>query len=231
MWDVYYFLGSIVISYIFFTIIGVDIGLHRYYTHHSFKCNKFVESFIWLCTFLSGVSDPACYVIRHRYHHKYSDTVRDNIQVKYPIATWIGFNSKKIPDYNLSEISIADITKNKFYKFQKDYFPHMHALTVIIAMIINFKFAFYFFIVGGAIVYNLTSAVTVLCHMYGYQNFDTNDNSTNNTWVNALLLFSGVALHNNHHAIPYSYTHKVKSHEIDISAWIIKNILASSVNK
>jgi stearoyl-CoA desaturase (delta-9 desaturase) len=66
--------------------------------------------------------------------------------------------------------------------------------------------------------------VDIVSHKWGYRNFDTEDNSRNNTWVNLFLLGSG-GLHNNHHAnsnIPYT---NIKPGEIDTIGWFIKHFL------
>jgi stearoyl-CoA desaturase (delta-9 desaturase) len=56
-------------------------------------------------------------------------------------------------------------------------------------------------------------------HRYGYQNFDTGDQSRNN-WVLGYLTL-GEGWHNNHHAHPRAAINGVRAHEIDMSGWII----------
>jgi stearoyl-CoA desaturase (delta-9 desaturase) len=59
-------------------------------------------------------------------------------------------------------------------------------------------------------------------HMFGYRNFQTNDNSTNNAFLFPFIL--GDAWHNNHHKNPASISNKVKSFELDPAASIINLI-------
>jgi len=81
------------------------------------------------------------------------------------------------------------------------------------------------FLISASSLITIHSAglVNALCHRYGYRNFKTKDNSTNNTFINIITLGSG--LHNNHHADPMNYSNKVKNYEFDFPAWIIEKFL------
>jgi stearoyl-CoA desaturase (delta-9 desaturase) len=94
---------------------------------------------------------------------------------------------------------------------------------------VNLYVALYFLILPSALVQHAASAVNVFCHLYGYRNFNTSDNTRNNIFVN--IITGGTGLHNNHHANPASYNQKVKSNEFDLLGWLIKNVLATSVKK
>lgn len=96
-------------------------------------------------------------------------------------------------------------------------------------LITNFKFVLYFFILNSVMGFYTAGMINVLCHKFGYRNFNTDDNSRNLTWVN--YIHFGVGLHNNHHAFPQSYTNKVKDFEFDPSAWLIKNIFATNAHE
>jgi stearoyl-CoA desaturase (delta-9 desaturase) len=62
--------------------------------------------------------------------------------------------------------------------------------------------------------------VNALAHTYGYRNFDTNDNSRNNSAV-AYLVF-GEGFQNNHHQFPARANFAVKSFEIDFGYWLCR---------
>ena len=65
-----------------------------------------------------------------------------------------------------------------------------------------------------------TLLINTISHKWGYRNFDTDDNSRNNTWINFLIWGGG--LHNNHHAYPERYNEKVTDNERDPCGWIIE---------
>jgi stearoyl-CoA desaturase (delta-9 desaturase) len=51
--------------------------------------------------------------------------------------------------------------------------------------------------------------------VFGYQNYETGDNSRNNAWV--AILTSGEGWHNNHHAEPGSACNQRQWWEIDLT--------------
>jgi stearoyl-CoA desaturase (delta-9 desaturase) len=70
------------------------------------------------------------------------------------------------------------------------------------------------------ILHHVTWSVNSVCHFFGRRRFDTDDESTNVTWV-ALLSF-GEGWHHNHHAFPRSAKHGLRWYEPDVSGWIIR---------
>lgn len=228
MWDPLYLLISL-ISYVFLCVIGHFIGLHRYYSHSSFTCNKLVEGFLFICSFLSGSGEPIGYTQRHTRHHMYADTPKDHLfPKKHPILTWIGHAAIKSEYVDTSKIAVPKrLTSNKFYVFINKYYDALYYIFIALALLLSFKLAFYILIVGGTIGFHSGYSISVLCHNYGYRNFDVADTSTNNTFINWYTF--GTGLHNNHHAVPNVYTHKIREDETDISAWFIKKFLATSV--
>lgn len=80
-------------------------------------------------------------------------------------------------------------------------------------------------VVWGAImriiaVWHITWSVNSLGHMFGYQNYKTGEDSTNN-WLVAILSV-GEGWHNNHHEDPSSATMQHRWWELDISYYEIK---------
>jgi stearoyl-CoA desaturase (delta-9 desaturase) len=63
------------------------------------------------------------------------------------------------------------------------------------------------------VVWHITWSVNSLTHMFGYRNYDTNEESRNN-WLVAILA-SGEGWHNNHHADPASATNQRRWWEFD----------------
>jgi stearoyl-CoA desaturase (delta-9 desaturase) len=206
--------------------IGHDIGFHRYYAHRSFTCTWYVESFIWFCTFISCISDSLIgYVQTHRYHHQTADTINDFHPVV--ISPWVAwFRYSKI---DCTHINVDHLLNNKFYKFMQRRQYKIYFTFLLIVAYFNLYVAFYFLILPSALIQHAASAVNVFCHLYGYRNFNTSDNTRNNIFVN--IITGGTGLHNNHHANPGSYTNKVKSNEFDLLGWLIKHVLSTSVKK
>ena len=75
-------------------------------------------------------------------------------------------------------------------------------------------------IVRTVYVWHITWAVNSASHLWGYRNYATGEDSTNN-WVVALLT-NGEGWHNNHHADQRSAAHGHKWWEIDLTYQTIK---------
>lgn len=228
LWDPVYLIYT-AIAFFLFSTVGHEIGLHRYYSHQSFTCNKFVESFLWLMVFLGGISDPLSYARRHARHHRYSDTTYDNLQpVKHPVLTWWGFGSLRSTPVDVDKMPISSrLANSKFHKFVFDYYFILYYSTLLTCFAVDVKLAFYVLILASTLTHHIGGIASVVTHKLGYRNFATQDHSTNCAWFHNIFGIGG--LHNNHHRFPYAYTTKVNNNEVDPVAWIIKNLLATTV--
>lgn len=54
-----------------------EIGIHRYFSHNSFKTTKFKEKVLRLFAFMAGQGPIISWATVHRIHHKYADTIND----------------------------------------------------------------------------------------------------------------------------------------------------------
>ena len=68
--------GAVVI-YFFMFCIGVDIGVHRYFSHKSFQTTPKFKWFFAFCMTLSTIGSPLAWLGMHRMHHQFSDTEKD----------------------------------------------------------------------------------------------------------------------------------------------------------
>lgn len=199
---------------------GTNIGLHRLLSHKSFETWKPIE---YLCVFFGTISllgSPIAWCAAHRYHHIHSDKETDiHSPVKLgAFKAWFGL----WPDVNIPPRIVADLTKDKFYKFL-----HKHYLAVniiyagIIAAIDPWLLVFMW---GLQTVYSfhVTAGIAVLPHLIGYRTYSTQDHSRNSFILQFVTHFEG--WHNNHHAHPGNYRHGEKWWEFDPPAWIIELI-------
>jgi hypothetical protein len=75
-------------------------------------------------------------------------------------------------------------------------------------------------LVRQVILWHATWFVNSASHLWGYRNYNTDEESTNNWWV-ALLSF-GEGWHNNHHADQRSAAHGQRWFEFDLTYWVIR---------
>ena len=80
-------------------------------------------------------------------------------------------------------------------------------------------------------VWHITWSINSVTHMWGYRNYETDENSRNN-WLFALAT-NGEGWHNNHHAEPRCAAHGRRWWELDVSYLSIRALemvgLATSV--
>lgn len=205
--------------YMFMLHVGHNAGLHRYFSHSSFKLSRVGHIFLTFISTLVAFGSPLGYAIIHKTHHRYSDTHDDPHQPSKPIKTFFfmfdSTNEKVSPLYakGLRDYWIS-FTHSYYLLIISVFYGVLWAIDPAVALTYN---------IGICGILLGTGWVNVICHTnnpIAYRNFETNDKSRND-------LISGYVLgewHNNHHSNPSSYTQKVKWWEFDIPTHIIKLI-------
>jgi stearoyl-CoA desaturase (delta-9 desaturase) len=215
-----------VLGYVLFGMVGLEIAHHRYFCHGSFTCSRSVEWFLLICSIFAVGGGPLYWSGLHRTHHKTADTDADpHRPFDQPILSFLHCN-----DRTRSEIDwriVRDLVDKPGVLFLADHYGKVYFGILLAVGLISVKFCLYFLVIPGILTLWATGLINVLGHRVGYRNFDTPDNTRNNTWLN-LFTFGG-GLHHNHHYNPRSYTTRVKWYEHDLAGWVIKHLLAKEV--
>ncbi len=197
--------------------LGITLGYHRLVTHRSFQTPKWLEYFFMFCGTLACQGGPIRWVGLHRIHHLHSDTAPDphdsNRGFWWSHMGWMLYD---IPAN--SEISryTKDLSDDPVYQFFQNYFvPLQIALGLFLFWLGGWPFVVWGIFFRIVFVFHCTWLVNSATHMFGYQTYESNDNSRNCWWV-ALLTY-GEGWHNNHHAYQYSARHGMKWWEIDLT--------------
>lgn len=224
---------------------GITIGYHRLLTHRSFKTPKWVEYIFAILGICSMEDTPARWVTVHRIHHVHSDEIPDphspRVTFWWSHMGWLMFINRQVYSVATLEKFSKDLMRDPFYmRLEKN--PFFQFLFIFgqlgVFFLLGFAFSFFFSsslndalalgwstIVWGVFVrviavWHITWSVNSLSHMFGYKNYDTGEDSTNNWFV--ALLSVGEGWHNNHHQEPSAATVQHKWWEIDISYYEIK---------
>lgn len=210
--------------------IGASAGLHRYFSHYSFKTGKIRH---WIIGFLSTISTQGSiihWVAMHRIHHRHSDTDLDPVNPK-KIGFWKSFfgivdsNEYQRINTNLVKDLLRDTTVLWYHNW---YWPIILLYIAILASI-NPMLVLSCYWMPLAMVrftYGINNTVNHgYFNMIGYRNFNSNDCSKNSILFHFLTLFTGESLHNNHHNDASHYSFRKKWFEIDPTAIFIKLIL------
>jgi stearoyl-CoA desaturase (delta-9 desaturase) len=215
---IYFLLGYFVIN-----IIGVTAGLHRYFSHRSFKASKWKERFMLWAAVIAGQGSPVWWVALHRgYHHRCSDTKLDHHS---PIhGFWHSFIlwMYRIRPEAVNFKYAIDCLRNPDVVWFSTHYNKVWVVSNLIFLIISWEFFLYFSIMAAfvtLVTYNITNSLN---HTpgFGYTNFDTKDNSMNVWWLWPFVF--GETWHNNHHAKPGRSYLGIKWWELDPAGTFIK---------
>lgn len=212
--------------FLFSGIFGVNIALHRYFSHNSFKTSRFGYWFLLVASFFPMLGSPAAWGSIHRYHHQHSDSGLDphSPNVSGKLRSWFTM----WPEIEMPLSLFRSFVKDRnIFKLNQYYFSIVIVYVALLALI-DWRLVCFFFALPAVGCFHGASAIAVIPHLTGiggYRNHETVDNSHNH--VLAWILSLGEGWHNNHHHNERNYRHGEKWWELDPSAFIIKHFLQS----
>ena len=206
--------------------LGVTMGLHRYFSHRSFKTSRWFQFLIAVAGTSALQKGPLWWVMQHRLHHKHSDTPNDPHS---PVVVgwwhghlgWLFARDQLRPQYNL----VRDLTKYPELVWVDRLWvlpPLLLAAACYLAD--GWSGVVYGFCVTVVLIFHVTFAVNSFGHLFGAQRFDTGDGSRNSFVLGFLGMGDG--WHNNHHRAPYSARHGFAWYEFDFTYRFIQLLAA-----
>lgn len=215
--SLYYLLGMF-IMWILVGGIGVEIGLHRLFSHNMYRVNKWTRRIIGLLGCLSLNGDPIFWSSIHiGSHHRHADTLED---VHSPIhGGWHSYLGWIVDERTYQQVKAGSASKHalgdKWIRLYQRHYILLVASVFILVYLISPLFFFLSFLPGVFMSFNQGPLTNYFCHVpsFGYSTFDTKDNSRN---IRFLSYFTfGLALHNNHHRYPGNSNFAMNHGEID----------------
>jgi stearoyl-CoA desaturase (delta-9 desaturase) len=209
-----------VLFFYIYSIVGIGITLHRYYTHKSFE---FIHPALkWVFTLfacLAGRASPLGWVYVHRLHHAYSDTDKDPHSPKTIGFKLFGFKHIESKSGKMNVFLVKDLmTKDQI--FIHDYYFAIILAWLAVVGLFGIDMLYFTWVLPVFIVQLSQNSFNYFAHTVGYRNYETKDSSTNNIFLWPLIM--GDAWHNNHHGNPLGTTTKEKWWEIDPAGGIIR---------
>jgi len=232
---------DIILLLVFWAITGggITVGFHRYFTHGSFKTNRFMKYVLGIAGSMAFEGSVMQWVADHRKHHKFSDEVGD------PHSPWRFGTRKRDVAHGLYFAHVGwlfeeeqtnalqyapDIAKDRDIQIITKLFPLIAAASLLLPAILgglitwSWVGALTAFFWAGlfriAFVHHVTWSINSICHVFGTRPFDSRDRSTNVWWL-AIPAF-GENWHNLHHAEPTAARHGVMKWQLDSSAACIR---------
>ena len=225
---------------VFYTLsaIGVTVGLHRYFTHRSFRTSTPVGAILAALAMTAGTGTVLVWVGIHRMHHEQSDRDGDPHSPNMYGSGWLGrirglwhaqagwLTEHDFPNPNHY---VQDWLKEKWLvRMDRQYMFYVAAgmaLPAIGALLYEFSLQSMIlgFVWGGmvrmCVLKHAISSVNSICHMVGSRPFQTYERSTN--FGPLALLTMGESWHNNHHAFQASATFQYRWWQIDPGHMVI----------
>ena len=210
------YLGLLLAMYVM-RMFGVTAGYHRYFSHRSYKLNRFSQFLLAVLAQSSGQKSVLWWAAHHRRHHRHSDKQPDVHSPGLRGFWWAHAGWVISNDYdNYDPGLIRDFGK----------FPELRWLdryhwvpTVLLGAAIYLFGGLGAFLWGYALstvlLYHATFCINSLAHVWGTRRFDTADESRNNFALALITL--GEGWHNNHHRFMHSCRQGILWWEVDFT--------------
>ena len=233
-----------VLGHFVFGMFGVTIGYHRLLAHQAFSCPKWLEHFFSILGVCCMQDTPARWVAIHRMHHQDSDEQSDPhsplVNFFWGHMGWLLVENRDHDNIMVWERYSRDLLRDRFYlRLERNllgiriYAAHA-VLYYLVGLAIGWAATAEFLagvqfglsllvwgvFVRTVLVWHITWSVNSLTHVWGYRNYETNDNSRNNWFVG--FLSNGEGWHNNHHADQRCAAHGRKWWEFDLTYLMIR---------
>jgi sn-2 palmitoyl-lipid 9-desaturase len=232
-----------------FGTLGINLCYHRLLTHQGMVAPKWLEHGLAILGVCTLQDTPACWVAMHRMHHKYSDTRTDPhsplVHFLWGHCGWLMIVNRDFINVNYYQRFVRDLLRDPFYlRLERNNFwtvvYALHALLFFLVGLVigtvastsnqaaldGLQFGLSLLVWGvfmrTVITWHITWSVNSVAHIWGYQNYDTGENSRNNFLVG--LWSNGEGWHNNHHADQRAAAHGHRWWELDVT-WLTIRLL------
>lgn len=219
------------------TVVGVAIGMHRYFTHHAFKTSGFIKVCLGVLGTWAMQGDITRWVADHRRHHRFADKQFDPHSPWYsdqgPISNRLqGWFHAHVGWMLYGRVSqparyAPDCLADRSIAFLSAYYWPIVAAGLILPGAVGYwlggedelyRCIFWAGAARVALLHQLTWSVNSFGHLFG-QKVAGSDNEARDNIFFALLLL-GEGLHSHHHSRPTSAMNEPKL--LDFGGWIIR---------
>ncbi|XP_026500354.1 acyl-CoA Delta(11) desaturase [Vanessa tameamea] len=194
---------------------GVTAGVHRYWTHRSFKAKIPLQIIMMICFSHAGQNNIPNWVRDHRLHHKMSETSADphdaNRGFFFAHMGWLMMKKHPHVIREGNKIYMSDILNDPLIKFHTKYFNVLkYLLCFILPTLIpvflwgeTIKLAVGNTLLRYLLSLHFTWSVNSFAHLWGNKPYDVKIMPTENWKVS--LVAMGEGWHNYHHSFPWDY--------------------------
>lgn len=205
----------------FVRMFGVTAGFHRYFSHRTFRLNRFWQFMLAFLAETSAQKGVLWWAANHRHHHRYSDMPEDLHSPVQRGFWWSHVGWILCPDNHRERYSeVKDLAKypELVWLDKNQYVPTM-LYAVALALIFGPVGLFYGYFLSTALLWHGTFSINSVMHVFGRRVYRTTDDSRN-SMIFALVTM-GEGWHNNHHYYPGSAAQGFRWWQIDMSWYLL----------
>jgi stearoyl-CoA desaturase (delta-9 desaturase) len=198
-------LVELFVAFVLLQIRGfaMTVGYHRLLAHRAFRTYRWLRFVLAAiaCTSLRG--GPLWWVAYHRYHHLHSDTDEDVFTAEkgfwWTYYQWLISGHYTHTDYD----RVRDLRDAPELRWLNRWWLVPSLLLIVLVAIVGGPRALVtVYALSSVVLLHSLAWIDVLNHCWGWQRYETGDDSRN-SWVVAFLT-NGEGWHNNHHHFPAS---------------------------
>jgi len=223
------------------TALGITVGFHRLFTHHSFETYRVVKVVLGVLGSMAVEGSLLKWVALHRRHHQHSDQPGDPHSPHMHGAGVLGL-LRGLWHAHLGWVFQADPPDLDHYVKDLRRSPLVRTVSalfilwVVLGLLVpavlgglltgTWAGVWYGLAWGGLarifLVHHVTWSVNSVCHLWGLRPYRSDDQSRDNVVFGVLAL--GEGWHNTHHAFPTSARHGLRWWQIDASYYVIRGL-------
>ena len=202
-------------------MFGITAGLHRYFSHRTYKTSRAFQFILALLGSLSLQKGILWWAAHHRYHHSNADTEADLHSPKRQGVYWAHmgwFMSRKYCRTKWDRI--RDFAKFPELRFLNkfDTLPFI-LFCLLIYFTMGFQALVWGCFISTVVLFHSTFLINSMAHIFGRRVYKTKDTSKNSLILALITL--GEGWHNNHHFYPSAAHQGFRWYEIDITWYIL----------
>lgn len=219
----------------FIRMFAITGFYHRYFSHHSFKTNRFWQ-FVFAVIGNSSVQrGPLWWAAHHRHHHRYADTDKDIHSPSRHGFIWSHMGWLTSPANFPTKMNyVKDWAKFPELRWINRFdivVPLLLAALLFLGGNILQAYApqletsgpqllIWGFFISSVVLFHGTVTINSFDHMIGSRRYDTPDTSRNNAILALITL--GEGWHNNHHHYAITARQGFYWWEIDMTYYLLK---------
>ncbi|MCC7479510.1 fatty acid desaturase [bacterium] len=217
---------------------GASATYHRMLSHRAWQPVPWLRTVLLFWAALCLEMGPINWAATHRLHHRESDHEDDPhsplVSFLWSHMLWLFFDQPRLVDKAELRKLVPDLIDDRELRFFQRWFGLMWvgfaALTYLAGYLavgggmpgvqLGLSLVVWGSLLRTVLVWHNTWFVNSVTHLFGYRNFNTEDESRNLWWVSVVTF--GEGWHNNHHAIAGTANYGMKWWEFDPTWWSIR---------